>query len=74
MRCVQVDLSGHVVDVSPQPDDVTTCPMVIVSGAEAVGSPFRLTLEEGGMIGGAVVLLWGAAFGLRALRRALDVG
>lgn len=35
-------------------------------------SPFALTLEEGGLIGGAISLLWGAAFGLRMLRRALS--
>jgi hypothetical protein len=71
---VQVDAQGQVVDVVPQPADVTTCALVIVSGVEAVSSPWRLTLEEGGLIGGAICLLWGAAFGLRALRRALDVG
>ncbi len=72
MRCVQINGSGAVVDVTPQPVDVSACSLVLVSGAEVTGNPFKLTLEEGGLIGGAICLLWGAAFGLRSLRRALE--
>ena len=32
---------------------------------EAIASPFRLTIAEGGAIGGAVLLLWALAFGIR---------
>lgn len=72
MRCVQINGSGQLVDVTPQPVDVTACALVVQSGQEVASSPFALTLEEGGLIGGAICLLWGAAFGLRSLRRALD--
>lgn len=73
MRCVAIDAAGVLVDVVPQPADVSTCALVIRSGQEVSANPFALTLEEGGLIGAAIVLLWGAAFGLRMLRRALDV-
>lgn len=71
-RCVAIDDSGAVVDVVPQPADFRGCAYVLVSGSEVTTSPWALTLEEGGLIGGAIALLWGGAFGLRMLRRALD--
>jgi hypothetical protein len=74
MRCVAIDAGGLVVDVDPQPVDVTLCTLVLASPAEVGTSPFTLTVEEGGLIGAAIALLWATAFGLRMLRRALDVG
>jgi hypothetical protein len=72
--CVEVDGAGFVVVVDPQPATFEACTLVLVSGSEHAASPLVLTVEEGGLIGGAIMLLWGAAFGLRMLRRALDVG
>ena len=37
----------------------------------AIASPFRLTLEEGGAIAGAILLLWAVAFGIRWAIRAM---
>jgi heat shock protein HspQ len=71
MRCVAINASGVVTDVDPQPSDTSTCTMVLAAPSEISASPFLLTLEEGGMIAVAISLLWGAAFGLRQLRRAL---
>lgn len=67
-----VNASGFVVDVIPQPATVTECSLVLASPSEIGSSPFALTVEEGGMVGAAIMLLWGAAFGLRTIRRALD--
>lgn len=52
MRCVTVDGTGHVVDVVPQPVDLSTCTAVLVSGVEVNNSPFALTADD------AVTLLW----------------
>lgn len=37
----------------------------------AIASPFRLTLSEGGAIAGAVLLLWSVGFGIRWAIRAM---
>lgn len=34
-------------------------------------SPFRLTVAEGGAVAGGILLLWGAAWGIRAIARVL---
>jgi len=72
--CVEFDVNGNLVAADPQPATFETCTLVVLSGPEHAANPFVLTVEEGGLIGGAIMLLWGAAFGLRMLRRALDVG
>jgi hypothetical protein len=72
MRCVTINGEGYVVDVVPPPAEVSNCALVLATPEELTASPFRLTLEEGGLIGAAIALLWGTAFGLRALRRALE--
>jgi hypothetical protein len=71
---VSIDAQGFVVDVDPQPVDVALCTHVLAVPAELAASPFVLSVAEAGAIGAAIALLWGAAFGLRMLRRALDVG
>lgn len=55
MRCVAVDGSGNVVDVVPQPADVTACTLVLASPAEVGSSPFAVDTAD------AQTLLWGIA-------------
>lgn len=71
MRCVVINASGQVVDVSPQPAEITACTFVLAAPSDLTASPFMLSLEDGGLIAAAIILLWSAAFGLRQFRRAL---
>lgn len=71
--CVQFDAGGSVYVVQPQPVDTAACGLVIVSGQEAMSSPWALTLEQGSQIGGAILLVWGLAFAFRVVIRALNV-
>lgn len=71
MRCVQINGSGAVVDVVPQPVDLSTCSLVISSGAEVVGSPFALTLSDASSLAVAIGLLWAVAWVFRVLSRQL---
>jgi hypothetical protein len=58
-------------------EGVTSCTAaqyVVLSQAEyenAIASPFRLTLAEGGAIAGAILLLWSVGFGIRWAVRAM---
>lgn len=70
-----VEFVGGVVHlVDPQPVDTSACVAVLAVPAELAPHPFVLTVEEGGLIGGAIMLLWASAFGLKMLRRSLDIG
>lgn len=73
MLCVQVVEGGGVVVVDPQPVEVSACGLVLVSGAEAVSSPFSLSAEQGSQVAGAVLALWGLAFVIRMLIRAMSI-
>ncbi|QGH73293.1 MAG: hypothetical protein [Inoviridae sp. ctBZ32] len=74
MRCVQVDASGFVVDVAPQPVDVATCALVLTSGAEVVGSPFALTIEQANSLLVAILGVWALGWVFRQLSRQLREG
>ena len=68
---------GSYTGLTVGPEGVTSCTAaqyVVLPQAEyenAVASPFRLTLAEGGAVGSAVLLLWAVAFGIRWAVRAL---
>lgn len=64
MRCVAI-VSGAVVDIDPQPADLTTCTLVLVSPTEVTASPFVLDPADAGLIGGACIALWAFAWGIR---------
>lgn len=73
-RCVEIGKGGALIDVSPQPSDVTTCALVVASGYEHgqfSSSPWVLTEAQGAQIGGAILFVWAIAWGIRALARAL---
>lgn len=50
-----------------QTTDLSTCAYVVSTGAEVQASPFLLTVEDGGLISAALVSVWAAAFGIRAI-------
>ncbi len=66
MRCVTVDASGFVVEVSPEPADVTTCALVLASPAEVGSSPFALTVDEATTLAWAIAPMWIVAWIFRA--------
>ena len=73
--CVVEGSGGAVTVQSPQPSDISTCSMVLISGAEyqsAASSPWNLTLSEAGAIGGAIVIVWAAGWASRTLIRAFQ--
>lgn len=74
MVCAEDDGTGYVVISDPTPPSAASCTQfVLLSPSELPGpSPWDLDTEGAAQIGAAIALLWGAAFGLRMLRRALD--
>lgn len=70
MVCVRVNEVGAVVYEGLRGAPGVACDWVLLTAAQAAG-PWVLSLEEGGMIAAAIIALWGAAFGVRTLRRAL---
>ena len=54
--CVEFDVNGNLVAADPQPATFETCTLVVLSGPEHAANPFVLTVEEGGLIGGAIML------------------
>lgn len=74
-RCVEIGKGGALIDVSPQPSDVTTCALVVASGYEHgqfSSSPWVLTEAQGAQIGGAILFVWAIAWVFRALSRTLQ--
>ena len=71
MRCMTIDANGYLVDVTPQPSDWSTCALVVQSGSEAGANPFYLSAADGESISLAIMLVWGVAWGWRALIEAL---
>lgn len=74
MFCVQVDGSGYLVAVDPQPTEVSACTLVVTSGADALNSPFALSPEQGSQVGGAILGVWAVAYVFRIVIRALSIG
>lgn len=72
MRCVAINGSGYVVDVVPQPSDVSTCTLVLAVPAEVAANPFALSLEDASSLSGAMLMILAVAWCLRMLRRTLD--
>lgn len=71
MRCVAIDASGFVVDVAPQPVEVSACVLVLSSGGEIGANPFNLSQADGEAIAWAVVAVWAIGFVWRAFIQAL---
>jgi len=71
MRCVVIDANGFVVDVDPQPVDVSTCVLVLAAPSEVGASPFTITRAEMELILPGLMLLMVTGFCFRAIARAL---
>lgn len=48
----------YLVVLNPQPTDITTCTMVLQSGAEIRNNPFLMTQTEATELGAAIALIW----------------
>lgn len=75
MLCV-VQSGGALVLVDPPPvnPDATTCPYVVASFQESSADVMRITPEQGGQLGAAVLLVWAVAFVFRLSIKALSTG
>lgn len=73
MRCVTIDGSGFLVDVTPQPVDMSSCALVVQSGGELGNNPFNLSAADGGSVALAVLLVWGSGFVWRVLVQSLQL-
>lgn len=73
MRCVEINAAGVVMDVDPQPSDVSSCTLVLAVPAELQNDVMALTSTQGAEIGGAVLLVWAGAWVIRQVARALNV-
>lgn len=71
-QCVAFDASGYLVAA---PDPCTTLVVITPAeyGAMAI-NPFVLSSEDGIAISGAICVVWGTAWALRAIRMALSDG
>lgn len=70
MRCLVV--SSGVLSLAPDGAVCGPSDLVAVTSEEVAqfsNSPFNLTVDEGAQVGGAVLLVWAAAFGIRVLAR-----
>lgn len=48
----------YLVALNPQPTDITTCTMVLQSGAEIRNNPFLMSQTEATALGVAIALIW----------------
>ncbi|MDF3831822.1 hypothetical protein P3W85_02455 [Cupriavidus basilensis] len=72
--CVQVNGSGALVAVSPQPADLSTCAYVVQASSEFLNNPLALSAGDGQTIGTAILLVWAVAYAIRAVLGALASG
>jgi len=69
MRCVTIDGTGQVIDVVPQPSDLTGCALVLATPGELNADLFTLSLEDAGLISLAIISLWAFAAAIRLIVR-----
>ena len=68
MICLQQNsTTGALELMAPQPTDLTTCSMVLSSGADAVNVPWNLSVSDASAISAAIVAVWGTAWAFKAL-------
>jgi hypothetical protein len=65
-RGVMVDGQVMLV-IDPAAPDLSACPYVVMSGAEVANSLFSFTAADGGLLSGAIVGCWAAAFAIRSV-------
>jgi hypothetical protein len=71
MQCLTDTGTGFVL-TNPQPVEYTACTYILVNPTEISSEIFNLTAAQGGLIGGAIVLVWAVAFAYRAAIQALQ--
>ncbi len=68
MICLQQNLTTGALEVmNPQPVDLTTCSMVLSSGADAVNVPWSLSVSDASSVSAAIISVWGLAWAIKAL-------
>lgn len=88
MRCASIttfyaftgtdDTRGTYTGLTVSAEGATSCSVgqyIVLQQSEyenAIASPFRLTLAEGGAIAGAILLVWALGFGIRWAARAIQ--
>lgn len=73
MRCVWID-SRNVVLSAGEADTCPTGQYVLVTSEQYKNlalSPFNLSAEDGAAVSAAIAVVWGAAFGIRAVIKTL---
>ena len=70
--CVQVNSDNSLSAVSPQPADMGTCAYVVTTSAEYTNNPLTLSVQDGGVIGSAILLVWAGAYVVRSILAALN--
>ncbi len=74
MICVQVDTNtGALLAVAPQPVDVSSCELIVISGAEWGGNWANLSPENGVQLSVAVLTVWAFGWVCRQAIRAFNV-
>lgn len=66
-RGVQQADGSIVLALDPAAPDLSTCPYVVMSGAEVANSLFSLTAADGGLLSAGIVGCWAAAFAIRSV-------
>lgn len=72
--CVQVQGTGVLAVVSPQPADMSACAYVVQSAADYFNNPLLLSAQDGAAVGSAILLVWAGAYVVRAVLAALASG
>lgn len=76
-RCVVVDESNGSMVVESEGTSCYDTQLVLVTQVEwqqNTASPFRMSLSDGAAVGAAILLVWAAAYGIKAAGRALSSG
>lgn len=71
MICATANADGYLI-LDTTVSDVSSCTYTVMTGTEAaslVASPFNLTLEQGGLLAGAILSCWVAAWLCRVFLR-----
>jgi hypothetical protein len=69
--CATYNASQQVVIVTPPPNDLSTCALLIPTPEDSMNSPFNLSAADGLSIAYAIVAVWAIGFAFRALARVL---
>lgn len=66
-RAIQQQDGSFLLGLDPAATDLTACAFVVESGSEYGNSLLSLSAQDGGLLSGAIISCWAAAFGIRAI-------